>query len=127
MATDDIMIKIMLTCASALALIGCVDDEQAKLYANPAVNEIGVFQDCAVSFVNRGHVLRSFYIAKCPGTSTTITAGIQVQSGKSSTLRTSFSITQEIEKLTKERDAATAKEQALQKLTDTEKTLLGFK
>jgi hypothetical protein len=68
----------------------------------------------------------SFYIAKCGNTATT-THNYTEKQGKTTVDRRSTVITQEIEKLQKEKETAETKEKALEKLSAAEKQVLGIK
>lgn len=120
---------ILLFAAVVFLLSGCSQrtDEQAQaMLTNPEINFVGVYDGCEVKYVDRGYQVRSFFIAKC-GNTTTTTRNYSEQSGKTTVFRRSTVITQEIEKLEAEKAAALTKENALSKLSDEEKKLLGVK
>jgi len=119
----------ILTCTAILAgsalLTGCTEKEEA-LRANPETAAIGTFDGCEVSFVNRGYNELNFYMAKCPGNSTTTTRNFRVPSGKSTVARRSTVIVQEIEALMSEKIETEAKEKVLEKLSPAERKVLGL-
>ena len=50
------------------------DSEKNKqLLQKPEIVQIGIFEGCNVSYVNRGNQVNSFYIAKCNNTETRTT------------------------------------------------------
>ena len=120
----------ILSCAAVIAvsalLTGCNEKEDALRVA-PETSSVGTFDGCEVSFVNRGYNDLSFYMAKCPGNSTTTTRNFSVQSGKARVFKRSTVIAQEIETLMAEKIEIEAREAALAKLSPTERTALGIK
>lgn len=110
----------------SVLLSGC-NEKAEELRANPSVSEVGEFDGCQVTFVNRGYESNSFYMAKCPGTATTTTRNYTVQSGKTRTQKRSTVIAQEIETLQTQKAEAELHEKALEKLTPAEKQALGLK
>ena len=78
---------------------------------------------CAVKYVDnpRGY---NFFIAKCPGASTTITH--QRASGKSTTTEVTV-VTDEVDSLKQKLKEAEARKAALSKLSDEDKKVLGIK
>ena len=114
---------------AAIMLAGCSQRsaEQAEaMLTNPDINFVGVYDGCEVKYVDRGYQVKSFYLAKCGGTTTT-TRNYSEQVGKTTEFRRSTAITQEIEKLEAEKAVAVTKEKALEKLTHEEKSVLGIK
>jgi hypothetical protein len=121
--------NIILIIAIVFALTGCGrrTDEQAKaMINNPDINFVGTYDGCEVKYIDRGYHDQSFYIAKC-GDTTTLTRNYTEKQGKSTVDRRSTVITQEIEKLQKEKATAETKEKALEKLSAAEKQVLGIK
>jgi hypothetical protein len=118
--------KVILAVCVGVLLTGCNEKEDA-LRANPEVANIGTFDGCEVSFVNRGYNELNFYMAKCPGNSTTTTRNFRVQSGKSTVFKRSTAIVQEIDALMSEKIELEAREAALAKLSPAERTALGIK
>ena len=58
------------------------DSEKNKqLLQKPEIVQIGIFEGCNVSYVNRGNQVNSFYIAKCNNTETRTTIEQQPKSG----------------------------------------------
>ena len=58
------------------------DSEKNKqLLQNPEIVQIGTFDGCNVSYVNRGYQVNSFYIAKCNNTETRTTIEQHPKSG----------------------------------------------
>lgn len=118
------MKRILLIAAAVAAsslLVGCKNEEYEKKKANPDITVIGTFDGCEVKYVDRYYSSDSFYLARC-GDTTAVTG--RVRSGK--TTRNSLTITQEINRLTAERDAAMIQENALSKLTADERKALGI-
>jgi hypothetical protein len=113
----------LLICASLLT--GC-NEKEDSLRAAPETSAIGTFDGCEVSFVNRGYNELSFYMAKCPGNSTTTTQNYRVKSGKSTVFKRSTVIAQEIEALQVEKNESESKEKALEKLSPAERKTLGL-
>lgn len=115
------MKKILIIPIVLLALAGCEGSE-----GNPVIKNIGVFQGCEVSYVDRGYSSNSFYIATCTDSVVTtgqtggkhnrLVANVQNLSGLSQ---------HEKDLIAKNRDEA--RQSALSKLTDEEKTVLGVK
>ncbi len=117
------MYKILAICIVGFALAGCESDEK---FANPEIKSVGTFQGCDVSFVDRGYLYNSFYIATC--SSAVVTTGHT--GGKNSTpmanVQNISGLTQEEKDLIlKNRDSA--RQSALSKLSDEEKSVLGVK
>lgn len=120
---------ILFLAAIVFALTGCggrTSEQAQAMITNPDINFVGVYDGCEVKFIDRGYHDKSFYIAKC-GDTTTLTRNYTEKQGKSTVDRRSTVITQEIEKLQKEKATAETKEKALSKLSDEEKKLLGVK
>lgn len=58
------------------------DSEKNKqLLQKPEIVQIGIFNGCNVSYVNRGYQVNSFYIAKCNNTETRTTIEQHPKSG----------------------------------------------
>ena len=58
------------------------DSEKNKqLLQKPEIVQIGIFDGCNVSYVNRGYQVNSFYIAKCNNTETRTTIEQHPKSG----------------------------------------------
>lgn len=120
------MSKVILAMCAVALLAGCNEREDALRVA-PETSSVGEFDGCQVTFVNRGYDMLSFYIAKCPGNSTTTTRNYSVQSGKTRVQKRSTVIAQEIEALQVEKAESEAREAALSKLSPAERTALGIK
>jgi hypothetical protein len=122
-----ITLPILTLCVLMLALMltGC-NGQQDALRAAPETSVIGTYDGCEVSFVNRGYQELSFYMAKCPGNSTSTTRNYTVKSGKHTEFKRSTVIFHEIEALQVEKAAAEVKEKALEKLTSAELKALGL-
>jgi uncharacterized lipoprotein NlpE involved in copper resistance len=122
-----ITLPILVLCVLMLVLMltGC-NEQQEALRAAPETSKVGTFDGCEVSFVNRGYQDNSFYMAKCPGNSTTTTRNYAVKSGKASVFKRSTVIAQEIEALQVEKTETESKEKALEKLSPAERKLLGL-
>jgi hypothetical protein len=115
-----IMICAVVLAMSAL-LSGCRDDGRDP---NTAFVKYEVqAEDCTVKYVDnpRGY---NFFIAKCPGASTTITH--QRASGKSTTTEVTV-VTDEVESLKQKLKEAEARKAALSKLSEEDKKILGVK
>lgn len=116
-----VLISMIFGC---IALVGCSSKEEiAEKQKNPEITNLGVFNECEVSYVDRYYDSQSFFMAKCPSNSTTITNKYTVQSGKTQTSRTRTTIIQEIGDLQKELNDVSQKElkeKALSKLTPEE-------
>jgi hypothetical protein len=120
---------ILLLTSVVFLLSGCggrTTEQAQAMLTNPDINFVGVYEGCEVKFIDRGFHDRSFYIAKC-GDTATLTNNYTEKQGKSTVNRRSTVITQEIEKLQKEKSIVETKEKALSKLSDEEKKLLGVK
>ena len=106
-------------------LLGCGAEEDRKAkFANPSVQDVGVFDGCEVKYVNRGYQDQSFYIARCNDTTTT-TRNRWEKHGKTSTFQRETAITQELEKKQAEVDELKQKAEALSKLSPADKRALG--
>lgn len=119
--------KLLITAVVAATLLsGCnIGDREAELRANPKIVPIGVIDGCNVKYVDRGYASDSFYISVCqPGV--TASAGWTIKSGKSTTQRSSITVTKEIEQLQAEKDAIDARSRAMEKLTPAERAALGI-
>ena len=117
--------------STMFVLFGCDEDEQIKQAkkAKPEVVNVGVFDDCNVKYVDRGYAELSFYLAKCEtanSTTTTTTKNYYVPQGKTRVFRRSTVISEEIQKLQEEKEAAELQEKALSKLSTEEKKSLGL-
>lgn len=109
---------IMMLLGLAL-LAGC--EENPKL-ANPSKIDLGVVDGCIVKYIDRGERNDSFFLAKC-GNTTTTTSNYTTSRGKSVAFHRTTAVT--VEELNKEIIELSAKRDALSKLTDEEKKLLG--
>ncbi len=123
-------LSVALLALSTLALSACDDDERAAaLRQKPSVSDLGDIDGCQVKFVNRGYQADSFFIARCGDTSTT-TRNYSEQQGKSSVFRRSTVIEQELQEAraheAAEAEASRVKEQALSKLSPSERKALGI-
>lgn len=121
---------LVLTLAAGLILTtsGCGDDyerEQAYNLAHPKISDEVNVDGCSVKYVDRGQSYKSFYIARCDGTTTLTT---NYTSGKSAARM--VSINKQIADLTAQRDAITKEEavkhEALTKLSPDERAALGL-
>ena len=56
-------------------------EKNKQLLQNPEIVQIGIFEGCNVSYVNRGNQVNSFYIAKCNNTETRTTIEQHPKSG----------------------------------------------
>jgi hypothetical protein len=99
------------------------DDPNRPSVSNPKTGVIGTFDGCEVSYVNRGYRDNSFYLAKCPAASGTL-SGLY-RSGKS-TYPTQTITIQDAE-ATLKAQAEEKRNNALAKLTPEERQLLGVK
>lgn len=111
-------------------LAACESDERAAaLHQQPVVSDIGEFDGCQVKFVNRGYQVDSFFIARCGNTATT-TRNFSETQGKSTVFRRSTVIEQELQQAraheAAEAEASRVKEQALNKLSPSERKALGL-
>ena len=127
------MKKSLLICLISCSVLMAGCDNAAELKAieekisSPPITKLGTFEGCEVVFVDRYYANQSFYMAKCPGNSTTVTNNYTEQVGKTSQTRTRTSIVQEIEGLKKELAVSEIKEQALKKLSPEEIKVLNLK
>lgn len=130
-------IKIVFFVFVALALSGCKEEEAQALLANPAVVQVGVFEGCKVTYINRGYESTSFYIAKCNGDTTTVTQNGTRAQGKSRVPTRNTTIVEDTAALQEEIQAhqkqveqlqseLKLKKDALAKLSDEEKAALGL-
>lgn len=120
------------------ALTGCEAEEKAQaLLAKPAITQVGEFEGCKVSFVNRGYESTSFYMAKCKGEAATITQNSTHMQGKVRVSDRTTTIVESTESLKEElleqqkkveqiQAELKVKQDALSKLTDKEKDALGL-
>lgn len=118
-------IMLLLSVLSLTLLAGCDEPKPAS------IEDLGMINGCQVDYVNRGAEKHSFYMAKCPATSVTTTNRFMQSSGKSSSLKSSVLITQEIEELEmrkqelqNQKDNAQVMESALNKLSPEERDVL---
>jgi hypothetical protein len=117
---------LLLLIPAAILLSGCEETDRANaLLANPETIDIGTFDGCTVKYVNRGWKDQSFYLARCDHTASQ-TMHWDERHGKSTVQRQSLVISQEIEKLQAEKDAAETKEKAIAKLSPEERKVLGI-
>ena len=56
-------------------------EKNKQLLQKPEIVQIGIFNGCNVSYVNRGYQVNSFYIAKCNNTETRTTIEQHPKSG----------------------------------------------
>lgn len=117
----------ILAVASSTVLLGGCNEKENPLKEHPVTTEVGVFDRCVVSFVNRGYDNLSFYIARCPGISTVTTSNYTVPSGRTRISKRSTVIAQEIEALQAEKSEAEIRESAVAKLSPAERAALGIK
>lgn len=129
------MKKSLLLLVPLVFLAGCEEDDRriAKLMATPEIVKIGVFEDCNVSFVNRGTNFNSFYLARCPAEASTTTRNYEEQSGKTRISRRDTSIVSGVseeeqrridEEIARQKRIQKIKESALSKLTPEEANVL---
>jgi hypothetical protein len=109
--------KYVITCLAVIFLVGCEEDPKVK---NPVVYDVGTFNDCDVTYVDRGSDYRSFYMAKCGKTATTTQT---YSSGKSSYRRT---VIVDEAALDSEMKTLQAKKDALNKLSKEDRAALGL-
>ena len=130
-------IKISFLVGVALALGGCKEEEAQALLANPAVVQVGEFEGCKVTYINRGYESTSFYIAKCNGDTTTVTQNgtrsqgkTQVATRKTTIIEDTAALQEEIQAHQKQVEQLQSelklKKDALAKLSDQEKAALGL-
>lgn len=119
-------VTLALAAVAVFALAGCEKDEK---YENPQVKPLSAEVDgCVVKYVNRGQLSDSFYIARCPGSSDTVTTTSQT-GGKYNNLITAVTRTEtEAERVAREQAErlAAQKKSALSKLTAEERRALGL-
>ena len=60
-------------------------EKNKQLLQKPEIVQIGIFNGCNVSYVNRGYQVNSFYIAKCNNTETRTTIEQHPKSGTKNT------------------------------------------
>ena len=58
-----------------------ISEKNKQLLQKPEIVQIGIFNGCNVSYVNRGYQVNSFYIAKCNNTETRTTIEQHPKSG----------------------------------------------
>jgi hypothetical protein len=109
--------KVLVLLPMLIMLTGCKEDSNQQMY----VKQVYSIDDCDVKWVYNPDNY-NFYIAKCPGNSTTTT----YWSGGKSDHPVSVIQTANIEELRKQLAEAEAKEKVLQKLTADEKKVLGI-
>lgn len=81
---------LFLSVATVALITGCSKSESTVA----TVGEVGTFSGCRVEYVDRGGAsVYNFYIAHCPGDSTTTTRLVETRSGKYHTVTPSASIT----------------------------------
>lgn len=110
---------------TVLLLLGC-DKIDRALLTEPNIESIGTFNGCEIVFVDRGYDKVSFFMAKCDGAVTT-TNNKTLLSDTSQFSRRSTVITKEIDRLQREKIDALAREAALSKLTEADKSAIGIK
>lgn len=118
-------LKYLTIVVSATLLLGCAEKtEREAKYANPVIENIGMFDSCEVKYVNRGYQEKSFYIARCDNTATT-THNWEQSHGKTRSFERETVITQELEKKQAEVEILKQKAEALSKLSPADKRALG--
>lgn len=115
--------SVLMTGCKSAADLKAIDEK----ISSPPITKLGNFDGCEVVFVDRHYASQSFFMAKCPGNSTTLTNNYTEQVGKTSQNRTRTSIVQEIEGLKKELAVNEVKEQAMKKLSLEEIKALNLK
>ena len=124
-----LLIVSLISCSALITGCNSAADLKAieEKQSSPPITKLGTFEGCEVVFVDRHYASQSFFMAKCPGNSTTVTNNYTEQSGKTSYNRTRTSIVQEIDVLKKELAVTEVKEQALKKLSPEEIKALNLK
>ena len=115
--------QTLIACISVVVgLTGCNEREEALL-ASPQTIDVGTFDGCAVRFVNRGYASTSFYIARCDSNSTsTVTRNWRESVGKTTVDKRS-TVVSHIDDHTRLVEV----KQALDRLTESDKAMLGIK
>jgi hypothetical protein len=133
MKTKSITIATMI----AVLMVGCGEkketpvqveswsEKMTRLKNTPEVSEVGVFEGCRVSFVDRGQASDSFFLAKCPTDSATTTKNWEthgVRGGKTEYRETTVmrSLTEAEQKAFDENE----KKMKIQKLKDSARSKL---
>lgn len=131
------IVKILFMGFLVFVLSGCKSDEADALLAKPSISQVGEFEGCQVSFVNRGYDSTSFYIAKCKGDTSTVTQNSTRAQGKTRVPTRNTTIVEDTAALQEEiqthqkqveqlQSELKVKQDALAKLSDAEKAALGL-
>lgn len=118
--------KKILMLIPILFLFGCNEEKEALL-ATPQITSIGEFEGCDVKFVDRGYETKSFYLAHCDVSSSTVSDVYSFHQGKSTKYATKLSsVTKEVE-CDEECQKQKLIVSALKKLSKQEREILGLK
>lgn len=112
------MKKLFLAALIPLLFSACRGEDEIKmLMKNPEIISIGTIEGCTVKYVDRGTDYNSFFLARCPAETSTVTNNYAC--GKSQCRSTVISTVKSQEEIDREN--------ALNKLTEKERILLNIK